>query len=200
MNVTIRKAVLSDALAIENVRVSTWKMAYSGIFPDDYLDNKVKNAGKSYKNIENSMARGEDFFVAQKDGEIVGFAACCKCRDRTYPNHGEIAALYVLTAHHGNGIGKMLFEACKGIISDSHYDDFIVKCLKNGPAVPFYEKMGGKMANEINVNIADTDVTELVFTFHIDSWYKYGRYFNSRTASDIMVEYSEQRDEWKPIV
>ena len=30
-----------------------------------------------------------------------------------------------------------------------------------------------------------------------DAWEAYGEYFKTRTASDVIKEYSEQRDEWK---
>jgi hypothetical protein len=43
----IRRATLEDAAAIARVRVDTWRTAYRGIVPDEFLDNMSYEGNES---------------------------------------------------------------------------------------------------------------------------------------------------------
>ena len=52
-----------------------------------------------------------DVWVAEWENEIVGFAATGPPRDENPPRELELAAIYLLSAHQGSGLGHMLLNA-----------------------------------------------------------------------------------------
>jgi GNAT superfamily N-acetyltransferase len=53
-------------------------------------------------------------WVAEVDGEIVGWANTSAGRDADGPRDLELEGLYVLDAHHGTGVGQALLDAAVG--------------------------------------------------------------------------------------
>jgi GNAT superfamily N-acetyltransferase len=53
-------------------------------------------------------------WVAEVDGEIVGWANTSTGRDADGPRDLELEGLYVLDAHHGTGVGQALLDAAVG--------------------------------------------------------------------------------------
>ena len=53
-------------------------------------------------------------WVAEVDGEIVGWANTSGGRDDDAPRDLELEGLYVLDAHHGTGVGQALLDASIG--------------------------------------------------------------------------------------
>ena len=73
--------------------------------------------------------------------KVVGFAGYGAYRDDTLPDCGEVFAIYVLAAYHGQGIGYALMNAA--IEKLSAYKKIAVWVLKgNERAIRFYERCG----------------------------------------------------------
>ena len=53
-------------------------------------------------------------WVAEVDGEIVGWANTSTGRDADRPRDLELEGIYVLDAHHGTGVGQALLDAAVG--------------------------------------------------------------------------------------
>src|SRR5215207_4157273 len=74
--VTVRPARIPDAPARGRVVVRAWQVAYRGHMPDDYLDGLRAEDRAAYWE---EVLRREDLrgtiLVAERDGEVVGFAA-----------------------------------------------------------------------------------------------------------------------------
>lgn len=69
-------------------------------------------------------------FVAEQDGEVVGFAACTE---------EELAWLYVDPANMRKGIGRMLSEHALSMFPEIRY----IEALKgNEPALTLYKSLG----------------------------------------------------------
>ncbi len=74
--VTVRPATVADAPAMGQLVVRAWQAAYRGQMPDDYLNGLRAEERAAYWD---GVLRREDrrgvILVAERDGEVVGFAA-----------------------------------------------------------------------------------------------------------------------------
>src|SRR5699024_6256566 len=104
----IRKAYSNDALGVAKVQVDSWKTTYKNIVPDGYLEQMTyENREKKWKDIIFNQA----VFVAENNGEIIGFSNGGNERTGKYPDYkGELYAIYILEEYQRKGVGKLLLE------------------------------------------------------------------------------------------
>src|SRR4029450_12861223 len=99
-----------DAPAMGRLHVRAWQAAYRGHMPDDYLDGL--RASERAAGWGGGPGRGRPrgaVLVAERDGEVVGFAALGPSPDPE--GAGELFAINVDPAHWGSGAGRALLEA-----------------------------------------------------------------------------------------
>ncbi len=166
MRIRVREAVSGDAAAIARVHVDTWRTAYAGILPDEFL------AGLQYANSEAvwsaAMAAGRpdaSLLVAETaQGEVVGFAYGAPEREGDPTYRGEIFAIYVLQAYQGQGAGRRLFTTAARRLRKAGFDAFLLWVLKdNTSARRFYESLGGTYLTEKTITIGETDLIEVSY-------------------------------------
>lgn len=148
----IREARQNDFVDIAKVRVDTWRIAYKGIVPDDFLE------GLSYQNIVGRWReifwekRGHDVavFVAENGQEdIVGVAICGPEQSQDPVYHGEIYVLYVLPRCQRQGIGHALVVACvQHLRQQLTAETMLIWAMAESPYRRFYESLGGKVIRE----------------------------------------------------
>lgn len=114
----VRRATADDAAAIARVQVQGWHEAYTGRMPQailDGMDAERSAAGWGRAVAALQGAAGGGIWVAERDGEIVGFASSGPGRDDdAVPGRIELFAIYVLAAHYGTGAGAALLDAAVG--------------------------------------------------------------------------------------
>ena len=71
--IVLRPARPADAAAVSRVYVDTWRDAYRGLIPQDYLDS-MSYAGHE-RRWRQSFSTGGWGFVAELDRRVVGFAS-----------------------------------------------------------------------------------------------------------------------------
>jgi GNAT superfamily N-acetyltransferase len=98
----IRPATPADARAIAEVHVASWRAAYSGIVPDDWLDRL--DVAERTRQWEGWIGRSIVLVTDGGDTRVVGFVAA-------HEESGEIAALYVAPDHTRRGLGTRLLAA-----------------------------------------------------------------------------------------
>ncbi len=139
--ITIRPASITDAPAISHVHVEGWRTTYRGVVADAFLDGLSAEARvPRWRQQLTSDAR---FFVAEKDGDLVGFISGGVIREPCGDYDAELFAIYLLSEARRTGIGKQLFHT---LVNRLHADDFkslMVWVLDKNPSRPFYEHMGG---------------------------------------------------------
>ena len=140
----VRKAGLSDAKGIAVVQVEAWRAAYRDLLPDSVLDGLVvEEAEQRWR--ERIVNPWGQFFVIEREDEIIGYVACGEKRDEDVDDKkvGEIYAIYVHPEEWGRGHGVMLTEAAIGQLRDDGYEEVILWVLKgNQQAIGFYERVG----------------------------------------------------------
>ena len=118
------------------VHYRSWHETYAGLVDADYLERLT---------LEKFIAiaqRWQDNILVAKDGDkVVGFARYGDYRDDTLPLCGEVFAIYVLAAYHGQRFGYELMKAA--IDKLSQYKKVAVWVLKgNERAIRFYKRFG----------------------------------------------------------
>lgn len=162
---TIRLAVPGDARGIAKVQVESWNTTYPGIVPKSYLDSlDVKKREKIWK----QAAANQPLYVAELDGEIVGFAIGGENRDKdTYPEFdGELYAIYSFKKVHGQGIGRALFESAVRNLAERGFKKMVVSVLTENPAVNFYQHMGGCYLGEETITIDGVSIQESFYGYN----------------------------------
>ncbi|MCW6007810.1 GNAT family N-acetyltransferase [Micromonospora sp. CPCC 205371] len=143
----VRRADVTDALAIAVVQVTSSRAAYQGLLPQDDPDSQ--DTGRRREVWERILAEADwprsATLVADNDEGIVGFADLCPTRDQDADplTVGEITAIYVLPAVWGTGVGALLMTESVNALGEAGYRQATLWVLEtNHRARRFYEANG----------------------------------------------------------
>lgn len=140
----IRPMTLADCDRVSEIRVRGWQHAYRGFVPQGYLDglSVAEDAHGRRAGFASYVARGTVNLVAERDGQVVGWAAHGPHRDgEALTGDAELFTLYVDTAHQGSGVGRALLDA--SLAQRRAHPRMVLWVLKeNAPARRFYERAG----------------------------------------------------------
>jgi ribosomal protein S18 acetylase RimI-like enzyme len=126
--VVIRAGTRKDAEATARVHVESWAAAYT-----------LK--GPSLQQRLDLHRRSPPSFVAEVDGEVVGFVGVGPSRDPDA--EGELYTIYVHPGHWGTGVGRELMRAGEGRMGELGYRRVVLWVLDgNARAQRFYESAG----------------------------------------------------------
>lgn len=146
MNVRVRPATVSDAEAIAGVHVASWRDAYVGLVPQDFLDglDPTRRADGWQRILTSAEPPRSGAFVADDGRRVVGFAHSCPSRDQgASPGTGELTAIYALSSAWGAGVGRALMSACVQSMSSAGFAIATLWVLDgNTRARHFYEAAG----------------------------------------------------------
>ena len=143
-NLYVRKAHVSDAEGIAKVHVYTWQNAYLGLIPDSILQGLSVELRTSnwIRNIENPSPKSHTF-IAEMNGEIVGFVGLGANREKDLENEGEIYAIYVNPQFQGRGAGAVLMQTGLETLRSEGFAEAVLWVLaRNLPARAWYESNG----------------------------------------------------------
>ena len=147
-----------DRAAISRIYEESWKSAYRGIIPQDYLDSIPQ--GQWAKNVDIPCWHN---MVCVEDGELVGTSAFCRSRFGRYPDSGEVISIYLLPEHMGKGYGRQLLEAVLGELRGMGFAEAFLWVLEeNVRARRFYERNGFSCTGEyLGCRIGGKDLREV---------------------------------------
>ena len=139
----VRPAEIGDAAAIARVHVETWRTAYRGLLPDDFLA-ALDEAGYEQRWARTLTDGRGRVYVAEDSGIVVGFASGGPERAGEDGYAGELYAIYVLQESQGHGHGRALVRAVAQALREMKLTNMIVWVLRdNHRARHFYERLGG---------------------------------------------------------
>ena len=147
--VEIRRFLKTDNIdEISRIYALSWKKAYRGIIPDDYL-----NALSETRWSQRLKKDSESLFLAVEDGKLVGGSTYSPARDKALEGQGELISLYLLPSHYHKGIGTELFKAVINELNRMGFDKIYLWVLEeNHSARAFYEKNGFTANGDINID------------------------------------------------
>lgn len=143
MNLNIRKASIDDAEKIAYVRSASWRAAYAGIVPDEYLKNISLDTRADKFRADIAGNPDMNFFVAELDRNVIGILILSKCRDKDVSNAGEIDGIYLLPEYIGKGYGTDMIRFSVSFLANAGFDSIYLWVLEeNNQARKFYQKCG----------------------------------------------------------
>lgn len=161
---TLRAATVADAEGVAKVHVDSWRTTYRDLLPKEFL------ASLSYETRAQGWARAfgrnepsELAFVAESEGEIVGFVTGGLARGEFDSYTGMIYAIYLLDLHQKQGIGRALFEKARLALLERGMASFMLWVLDGNPTSDFYAHMGGKVIGSKQDVIGGQTVTEVAY-------------------------------------
>ncbi len=152
--IQVRRARLTDAPALARIHAHTWRVAYDGLLPADYLrDLEPRRLAVDWRRHILRARRSPQghleavlvaFDATQAERPLVGFATTGPARGRRVRGFaGELFMLYVHPAAQGQGGGRVLFDAARDALTDLGFRWWFVSVLEaNTAARRFYAARG----------------------------------------------------------
>jgi GNAT superfamily N-acetyltransferase len=162
--VTVRPAVAGDADAIGRVQVETWRAAYRGLMSDEVVAQFNVEAQQRLwsERLARQPRPGSATFVAELDGEIVGFASIGRSRDDEAENEGELYAIYVHPSCWDRGIGRALIERAEESMRAFGFERAVLWVLEgNERGERFYRAAGWECDGRKLETFQSAEVAEL---------------------------------------
>lgn len=135
MTISFRKATKEDISLINQLAQKIWREHYPAIISIEQIEFMLLNR-YSPKAIEESMQRGEKYFLAYLGDELVGYSGI-KWKEEFYYLH----KFYLDVAKHRAGIGKQFFDFMLSQIDSTKPVKLQVN-RTNFKAINFYFKVG----------------------------------------------------------
>ena len=142
--IKIREATPDDAAGVARVHIESSRATYGGLLPEEALaamtfEKRLSNWSKTLGGGEG----GEFVFVAEAEGQIVGFASGGPEREGDADFDGELYTVYLLPEQQRRGAGRRLFRAVAERLARLGFRSMMVWVLEENPACRFYEALGG---------------------------------------------------------
>jgi GNAT superfamily N-acetyltransferase len=133
--IAVRPARPADAVAIGAVHVAVWRSAYAGILPDAYLARLSVSRHAAHYGAGGALAEG------------------------------EIETLYVLDDWRDQGVGRALMEAAAAHLRGLGCQSAFLWVLRDNPSRWFYQRLGGRMAMDMEIPFAGENVVQRAFVW-----------------------------------
>ncbi|MEC3917751.1 GNAT family N-acetyltransferase [Nocardia sp. CDC160] len=143
MDIRIRPGTDADAKAVAALHTASWRTAYAGIMPEDYLHGPLEHDHQVVwlTRLTVGLAEG-NLFVAESAGDVVGFIYLTPTPD------GRILIdnLHVDPTLKRGGIGsRLLHYGFDWAATEYPGRSVYLEVLQaNKPAIAFYERHGGR--------------------------------------------------------
>lgn len=169
----VREGREDDAGAIARIKVTSWRLTYRGIVPDETL--AAMDVDASEASTRGWLAQIADgargplacaFVVANERDEVRGFAHGGAARmlessAAPAPFEGEVYALYLDPGYERRGLGGRLLRAAAQRLRAHGARSLIIWALEGNPNRGFYEALGGVVAYEQTLRMDGRDVAEV---------------------------------------
>src|SRR5262244_98523 len=141
---------MTDLSKVETVARATWRVAYTGIIPDE-VQRRLLDSWYSSESLRRALAAaGSSFFVAELAGGVIGFAQFV----RRSPQSVELTRIYVLPDKQRSGIGMRLLDAGLTEFTGEGLKYLTVEVERdNGNGRRFYERADFAEPRELSRNV-----------------------------------------------
>ena len=153
----IRQATYEDRAFIRSVSERTWPSTYGHIISQEQIDFML-DWMYSDKSMAEQFEKGHQFYIANLNGEDVGF-----CSVSVEPTDEEgntqkahkLNKLYVLPIAHGTGSGKSLLNKAIEVAKKAGSSSLFLQVNKLNTAYTFYLKNGFTKEQEFKFDIGN---------------------------------------------
>ena len=137
----IEEITKKTASTASHIYAASWKEAYKGIVPQDYLDTLDQERWSRFFGVEHDTFR-KDYLLIEA-GKAVATSSICTARDEDFDGWGEIMSIYVLPEEFRKGYGRKLFIHDLKQLNAAGFEKIYLWVFEENPkARAFYEAMG----------------------------------------------------------
>lgn len=157
---------LDDRNELSNIYEQSWRKAYRGIIPQDYLD--AIPIGHWNENFD---IPGWRTVVCVEDGKFIATSSFSKSRFDQYSDLGEIISIYLLPEYIKKGYGSKLLDFVLYELYQEGYKEIFLWVLEeNTNARKFYESKGFILDKEyLNDKIGGKELKEVRYFYQFPS-------------------------------
>jgi len=138
MGLTIRTPSPTDAAALADLHVQTWRETYTPLLPEGYFDESfVQGRHEMWGRLTTTPREDLTIRLAELDGVLVGFAMTGRPLGDDPPRDRQLYFIYVAASAHGTGAGQALLE---GVLGDGPAVLWVAE--QNPRAIAFYQRNG----------------------------------------------------------
>ena len=139
----IRPARREDAAALARIQVDSYRSAYAGIFPQEYLD-QFSYDDQEVDWIELLTSASPDVILVAEAGDAqpAGYAVGRTQASYDAPYDSELVSLHVRRSLHHRGIGRRLVSATADSLAARGCTTMMLWVLEANPARAFYQRLG----------------------------------------------------------
>jgi GNAT superfamily N-acetyltransferase len=138
--VIVRAGTGADAAALAGVQERSWRRAYAGVFPARELARDGFVDRLTWRRRLEQPPRGWSTFVADRDGDLLGYVVVGPSRDRRVD--GEVYALYADPVAWSTGVGRTLLGHAEDHLARRYARATLWVLEANARARRFYELCG----------------------------------------------------------
>jgi GNAT superfamily N-acetyltransferase len=154
--IQIRRATINDSMGIAQVQVDSYRTAYAGIFSLAYLEHfSYEEQAQDWYDWMMNKPRDLLYVAQSESGEIVGYALGRPGRAAIEPYDCELLALHVRQLFQLQGIGQRLMVKMAEQFRVQGCTSMLLWVLRKNPAREFYEKLGGTLLGEQEVEVGE---------------------------------------------
>lgn len=125
----IRASAPEDAVFLQEIHTACSTRTMRSYYSEEQTAAWLKDR-RSEGYLE-AVAQGENFVIAETDGQVIGFA---------FWRSAALCALFVHPDYQGKGVGKELLSVCVTALAGSGVE--LIKLRASMNAIGFYEKCG----------------------------------------------------------
>ncbi|MEV6278681.1 GNAT family N-acetyltransferase [Nocardia sp. NPDC051832] len=135
----IRSGGVADVDEIAALHAASWRSAYAGIMPDEYLDGPLEADRKALWDNRLRETVEPGLFVAEDDAHLTGFIYLRPIDDRVLLDN-----LHARPGRRGRGIGTRLIDAGLAWAATTYPGRpvYLEVLRDNTSAIAFYERRG----------------------------------------------------------
>jgi GNAT superfamily N-acetyltransferase len=111
------------------------------------------------------LARDFQVYVAEQDGELVGFICGGQIREPLQRYDAELFAIYLLDRAQGQGLGTALLRKLAESLAARGFKGMTVWVLERNPAIHFYERSGATLVGDKEIEIGGALLREVAFAW-----------------------------------
>ena len=160
----IRPAVRADCAGIARVQVESYRCAYAGFFPPDYLEQfSTEEQEQDWLRLL-AERPGDILLVAETpEYKIAGYVLAV-ARPEIHPGYdAELVALHVNKAFQHDGAGRALVHRAVELLIERGCRSAMLWTLRGNPIRGWYERMGGECIGEKQDEIDGWTVVEVAY-------------------------------------
>jgi len=160
--IRIRPATPADASAVARTHVDSWRTTYQGLVSEKAF------AKRTYQERETVWTRvladpTQFVFVAETEGQIVGFSNGGRIRGAVPGYSGELYSMYILKEYQRIGLGRALTRSIAEKLAEAGLTSMLIWVLRDNPSRRFYEAIGGTLVGSRPIDLEGRILEEVSY-------------------------------------